>query len=72
MQTRKAESVLPEPVGAEMSVGSPRRMAGQPAIWGSVGEPELGEEPLLHDGMRPGEGLLRGIGWECCDRHETL
>src|ERR1700712_4274722 len=41
MQTRKAVRVLPEPVGAEMSVGSPRRMLGQPSICGSVGVPNF-------------------------------
>ena len=41
MQARKAARVLPEPVGAEISVGSPARIAGQPAVWGSVGEPNF-------------------------------
>src|ERR1700761_325025 len=40
MQMRKAASVLPEPVGAEMSVGGRARMAGQPSICGSVAEPK--------------------------------
>src|ERR1700739_3045312 len=39
MQTRNAASVLPEPVGAEMSVVLPARMFGQPKICGSVGVP---------------------------------
>ena len=61
MHTRNAASVLPEPVGAEISVGSPRRIAGQPAICGSVGVPKRDDEPLLHERMRPGErrGLIR-------------
>ena len=41
MQTRNAARVLPEPVGAEMRVVSPRRMLGQPSIWGSVGVPNF-------------------------------
>ncbi len=41
MQTRNAARVLPLPVGAEMSVGSPARMLGQPCSCGSVGEPNL-------------------------------
>src|ERR1700761_3662810 len=34
---RKAVSVLPVPVGARMSVDSPRAMAGQPSRWGAGG-----------------------------------
>src|ERR1700681_3711934 len=41
MQTKNAARVLPEPVGAEMRVVLPARMAGQPCSWGSVGEPNL-------------------------------
>src|SRR4051812_42786821 len=41
MQTRNAASVLPEPVGAEIRVGLPARMLGQPNDWGSVGVPNL-------------------------------
>jgi hypothetical protein len=37
MQTRKAASVLPVPVGAAISVSRPRAMVGQPCSWGSVG-----------------------------------
>src|SRR2546427_12684368 len=40
MQIRKAASVLPEPVGAEISVVFPARMCGQPCCWGSVGVPK--------------------------------
>jgi len=40
MQIRKAARVLPEPVGAEISVLSPARMCGQPSRCGSVGEPK--------------------------------
>ncbi len=41
MHTRKAARVFPEPVGAEMSVGFPARMLGQPPTWGSVGVPNF-------------------------------
>ncbi len=41
MQTKNAARVLPEPVGAEMSVVWWARMLGQPCAWGSVGEPNL-------------------------------
>ena len=37
MQVRKAVSVLPDPVGAAISVCRPSAMAGQPAAWASVG-----------------------------------
>ena len=37
MQARNAESVLPDPVGAEISVVRPARMCGQPCSCGSVG-----------------------------------
>src|SRR5689334_24935109 len=40
MQARNAVSVLPEPVGAEISVVWPARMCGQPCSWGSVGVPK--------------------------------
>ena len=35
---RKAVSVFPLPVGAVISVQSPRAMAGQPSCWARVGE----------------------------------
>src|SRR5918992_1311895 len=37
MQTRKAASVFPEPVGAEISVSPPAAIAGHPLACGSVG-----------------------------------
>ena len=37
MQVRKAVRVLPDPVGAAMSVCRPWAMAGQPVAWASVG-----------------------------------
>src|SRR5690242_1499389 len=41
MAQRKAARVLPEPVGARMSVWSPAAMAGQPLAWASVGAPNV-------------------------------
>ena len=37
MAHRNAVSVLPLPVGARMSVDSPRAIAGQPLVCGGVG-----------------------------------
>src|SRR5438552_7612873 len=37
METRKAARVLPEPVGAEISVSRPEVISGQPRAWASVG-----------------------------------
>jgi hypothetical protein len=37
MQTRKADSVFPEPVGAAISVSWPPAIAGHPLRWGGVG-----------------------------------
>ncbi len=37
MHTRKPASVLPEPVGAAMSVSVPDAMCGQPSRCGGVG-----------------------------------
>src|SRR5215469_6311841 len=39
MHIRKAASVLPEPVGAEIRVVFPEAMCGQPYCCGSVGVP---------------------------------
>ena len=41
MQIRNAASVLPEPVGAEISVVRPARISGQPCSCGSVGDPNF-------------------------------
>src|SRR5438309_1864346 len=40
MHARKAASVLPEPVGAEIRVVRPLRMCGHPCSCGSVGVPK--------------------------------
>ncbi len=68
MQTKNAERVLPEPVGAEMRGWFVAQDGGPSGDLGFGGRAELGEEPLLHDGMSPGEigvaesGEFRG--WE--------
>src|SRR5262245_11591342 len=41
MPHRNAASVLPDPVGARMSVWSPPAMAGQPWAWAGVGAGKL-------------------------------
>jgi hypothetical protein len=40
MQARKAASVLPEPVGARISVCWPARICFQPSTCGGVGSPK--------------------------------
>src|SRR6476619_2118976 len=50
MHQRNAVSVLPLPVGARMSVDSPRAIAGQPSACGGVG---ASKEALNHS--RTGE-----------------
>jgi hypothetical protein len=37
MAARNPASVFPDPVGAQMSVCRPARIAGQPPLWASVG-----------------------------------
>jgi hypothetical protein len=37
MPQRKAASVFPDPVGAQMRVCEPEAIAGQPAAWAGVG-----------------------------------
>ena len=49
---RKAASVLPEPVGAAISVSSPRRMARQPSSWAAVGSPKRLSHQLAQDRMK--------------------
>src|SRR6185437_1808663 len=41
MQAKNAASVLPEPVGAQISVSVSARMCGQPCSCGSVGVPNF-------------------------------
>ncbi len=65
MQMRKAASVLPEPVGAEIRWGSGEN--GGPAFDLRLGwRAEAAEEPLLDEGVRPCEGLgwSSGLHWD--------
>jgi hypothetical protein len=41
MAERNAARVFPEPVGARMSVDSPRTIAGHPRAWARVGFPNV-------------------------------
>ena len=64
MQARNAASVLPEPVGAQISVDLPARMDGQPCSCGSVGEPNLPANHSWTSGCaqaREASGLLRYV-----------
>src|SRR5690348_3314429 len=54
MQTRNAASVLPEPVGAAISVSRPSAIAPQPPAWGGVG-PSGNRLP----------NQVRTAGWNC-------
>ncbi len=55
MAERKAARVLPEPVGAAISVCRPSRIAGQPSRCGGVGLAEPGLEPPPHRRVKAGE-----------------
>ncbi len=55
MQARNAARVLPEPVGAEISVVRPARICGQPCSCGSVGVPNLAMNHSATKGMGPGK-----------------
>ena len=52
---RNAASVLPEPVGAEMSTCSPPAMAGHACSWAGVGRSNAAVEPLADTGAEGGE-----------------
>ena len=58
MPHRNAASVLPEPVGARISVCSPPAMAGQPCAWAAVGS---GNE-VLNQARTGGENSSSGSG----------
>ena len=49
---RNAVSVLPLPVGARISVDSPRAMAGHPSCCGLVGSGKARGEPFRTGGMK--------------------
>jgi hypothetical protein len=58
IDARNAVSVLPDPVGAQMSVCSPAAMCGHPWIWGAVG---VGNDAANHS-RTAGENASR-TGW---------
>ena len=55
MHVKNAARVLPEPVGAAISVCCPRAMAGQPSACGSVGSPNSPANPVAHEGVEQGQ-----------------
>src|SRR5690348_6864927 len=61
MHARKAASVFPEPVGAEISVVRPARMCGHPCSCGSVGVPN---RETNHSATR-GWAQARDAGRDC-------
>jgi len=58
IDARNDVRVLPDPVGAQMSVCSPFAMCGQPLIWGGVG---AGNDDANHS-LTAGENVSR-TGW---------
>src|SRR5438128_135949 len=66
---RKAESVLPEPVGAAISVCSPRLMAGQARACGSVGAENLFRNQSRTAGWKYSSSFINDSQ---CTTNETL
>ena len=62
MPQRKADSVLPEPVGARISVCSPLAMAGQPCACAGVASGNDVLEPGSHRRRERLERIRRGHG----------
>src|SRR3954453_10606777 len=58
MPHRNAASVLPEPVGARISVLSPAAMAGQPWAWASVGAGKLDSNHARTGAENRSNGML--------------
>src|SRR5205809_2502991 len=54
MEMRKAARVLPEPVGAEISVSRPEVISGQPRAWASVGAWNLRSNQVRMAGWNKG------------------
>src|ERR1700761_5727177 len=59
---RNAASVFPVPVGARISVDSPRAIAGQPSIWGRVGSVKTASNQSRTAGWKSPIGLVVGAG----------
>ena len=55
---RNAVSVLPLPVGARISVDSPRAIAGQPSVCGRRRVRERRREPFAHGRMKRRERIV--------------
>lgn len=69
MPQRNAVSVLPDPVGARISVCSPEAMAGQPCSWAAVGarnddenQARTGSENRSSEPIRPAYGGVPTAG----------
>jgi hypothetical protein len=64
MQTRKAASVFPDPVGAAMSVSVPDAMRGQPSVCGSVGPSgNRASNHALTGGQKPASTGFSDVTW---------
>ncbi len=63
MPHRKAVRVLPDPVGARISVWSPAAMAGQPCSWAAVGAGnEDSNQVRTGSEKRSSEAIARAYG----------
>ena len=54
---RNALSVLPEPVGAQISVLAPLAICGQPAAWAGVGASKDASNQALVRSLKPSRGV---------------
>ena len=57
MPQRKALRVLPEPVGAQMSVLAPEAIFGQPAAWAGVGTSNEASNQRLVGSLKSARGV---------------
>lgn len=55
-----AARVLPEPVGAQMSVCSPAAIAGQPCAWAAVGSAKVDRNQSAAAGVKAASGSPGG------------
>lgn len=58
MAHKKAASVFPDPVGAQISVLSPRAMAGHPDTWAGVGWPKVVVNHAVVAEVNPTGGIV--------------
>src|SRR5437868_5521951 len=68
MQARNAANVLPDPVGAEMSVERPATMCGHPSSCGSVGVPNFCTNQACTNGCAQASAC--GISCGTCELSE--